>query len=129
MTTYRICKTYSVVMGIFLLTQGIWSFINPMIFGVFTGNIIAAIVNIILGITGIWFGNFRSSRMYNLLLGILLLGISSLWYIDGSEGIIKQLLNVNEPVIYLNTIAGSVALLLGIITPRRKHEYNVALLF
>jgi len=104
---------FAVVVGAFLLIEGIWGLFSPIVFGVLTTNKLHAIIHIGLGATGIWTGMKGGSRPFCIFLGALLLAVGVLRFIPGVGELIVSILNVNHAVAYLNIAVGIVALLVG----------------
>lgn len=101
---------FAIFIGIFLLIEGIWGLFSNVVFGVLTTNTTHAAIHIVLGIVGIYSGYKNRARGFCLFLGILLLIVGILRFIPGADTIVVNLLNVNNPVAYLNIIVGIVAL-------------------
>ncbi len=112
------CGVFSLLVGAFLLVEGIWGLSSPVVFGVLTTNLLHAVIHIVLGLIGIWVGLRTGARKFCLFLGILLVAVGALWFVPGIGSIITSLLNVNAAVAYLNLAVGAVALVLALV-PRQ----------
>lgn len=110
---------FAIVLGIFLVTEGIWGIFSPVVFWVFTTNILHAVIHLFLGVTAIYLGSRNQARKFCLFAGILLLTVGILYFIPGADEFVISLLNVNNAVTYLNIIAGIIAILLALLTPKR----------
>lgn len=110
-----VCGPFAILVGAFLLVEGIWGFFSPVVFGVFTTNMLHAVIHVALGVIGLWVGLKSDARTYCLFLGVLLVAVGALWFVPGVGAIITSLLNVNVAVAYLNLAVGAVALVLAFI--------------
>ncbi len=105
---------FAILIGLFLLIEGIWELFSPVVFVVLTGNLLHGVIHITLGLLGIWLGWTARARGYCIFLGLLLLLVGGLWFVPGPKELIVQLLNVNQAVAILNLIVGAISLLLGL---------------
>ncbi len=53
---------FALLVGAFLLIEGVWGLTSPVVFGVLTTNTLHAIIHIVLGIVGIAAGWQRRAR-------------------------------------------------------------------
>jgi hypothetical protein len=113
------CGLFALVVGAFLLVEGIWGLSSPVVFGVLTTNLLHAVIHIVLGVTGIWTGLRTGARRFCLFLGVLLVAVGALWFVPGIGSIITSLLNVNAAVAYLNLGVGALALVLALVPQQR----------
>ncbi|GAB2775666.1 hypothetical protein [Salinimicrobium soli] len=114
---------YAILIGILLLIQGIWNLIDPPFLGIFTSNVLHAVIHILLGLAGIWRGIVGNAFGYSLFLGVILLAVGVLFYIEVIGDIIEELLNVNEPVALLNIGIGLLSLFMALAVGRnRRYE-------
>jgi hypothetical protein len=125
----KICNIFSIITGFYLLIQAVWLLAIPVSLGTSGTNFILLLSNFIVGVLGIYLGNKDHSRQYNLVIGLLHLSISFLWYLNIANEMIIKLLNMNSMIATLHLIFGITGLLLGIVTPKRKHSYNAILLY
>jgi hypothetical protein len=102
---------FAILIGIFLLIEGIPGLSSNLVFGVLATNMNHAVIHIILGIVGIWLGYRDHARSYCIFLGILLLVVGILRFIPGPDSLLVILLNVNPAVAYLNIAVGALALI------------------
>ncbi len=113
------CGAFAVVVGAFLLVEGIWGLSSPVVFGVLTTNLLHAVIHIVLGVIGLWTGLRTGARRFCLFLGVLLVVVGGLWFVPGVGSIITSLLNVNAAVAYLNLGVGALALVLALVPQHR----------
>jgi len=104
---------FAILIGAFLLIEGIWGLTSEVVFGVLTTNRTHAIIHIVLGLIGIATGVRRQARGFCIFLGILLLAVGVLRFVPGASEIIVSILNVNIAVAWLNIVVGAVALLVS----------------
>jgi len=107
------CGLFAILVGAFLLIEGVWGLSSPVVFGVLTTNTLHAVIHVTLGVIGIWVGIKGGARKYCLFLGVLLLAVGVMWFIPVARSMITSLLNVNAAVTYLNLVVGAVALVLA----------------
>ncbi|MEO6223078.1 MAG: DUF4383 domain-containing protein [Vicinamibacterales bacterium] len=107
------CGVFAILVGAFLLIEGVWGLSSPVVFGVLATNLLHAVIHIALGAIGIWVGLKSGARKYCLFLGGLLVAVGALWFVPVVGPIITSLLNVNAAVAYLNLVVGAVALVLA----------------
>ena len=112
------CKTFAVLVGAFLLVEGIWGLSSPVVFGVLTTNTLHAVIHIVLGAVGLWAGLKSGARQFCLFLGVLLVAVGALWFVPGVSALIRSLLNVNAAVAYLNLAVGAIAIVLALAAGR-----------
>lgn len=111
------CGVFAIVVGCFLLVEGIWGLGSPVVFGVLATNTLHAAIHIVLGVIGIFCGLRGGARRYCLFLGILLLVVGVLWFVPGAGDLVRSLLNANQAVAVLNLVVGAVALALALQAP------------
>ncbi len=109
---------FAILVGAFLLIEGIWGLTSEVVFGVLTTNVTHAIIHIVLGIIGIVLGWKRRARGFCIFLGALLLAVGVLRFVPGAGELTVQILNVNTAVAWLNIVVGAVALLLAFAAPK-----------
>ena len=105
---------FAIVIGAFLLIEGIWGLTSPVVFGILTTNLTHAVIHIVLGLIGIATGWRRQARGFCIFLGILLLAVGLLRFVPGASELIVSLLNVNIAVAWLNIAIGAVVLLVSL---------------
>src|ERR1700712_2166488 len=95
-------RLFALVLGAFLLIEGIWGLFSPVVFGVLTTNTTHAVIHIVLGVAGIWTSLQGGTRPYTLFVSILLLAVGVLRFVPGVGDLIVNLLNVNPDVAMVN---------------------------
>ena len=85
MNRARLCEIFAMLAGAFLLVEGIWGMFSNTVFGIFSTNKTHALIHIILGFTGFYFGRQGGARSYCIFLGILLLLVGILRFIYGAD--------------------------------------------
>lgn len=101
---------FAIIIGVFLLLEGLWGMSSDIVFGVLTTNKTHATIHIILGITGIFLGIKQNARPFCISLGLLLVTVGVFRFIDSTQDYIVGILNVNENVGYLNIFLGLISL-------------------
>jgi hypothetical protein len=101
---------WAILLGIFLLVEGLWGLKSPVVFGVLSDNWLHAIIEIVLGIIGIGTGVRGGSRRFCHFVGWLLLIVGVLYWVPVAREIVISLLNVNVYVAGLNIIIGIITL-------------------
>lgn len=101
---------FAIIVGAFLVIEGIWELFSPVVFGVLTSNTLHGTVHIVLGLIGIFAGLRGGARNFCIFLGALLLVVDLLWFIPATNGLIVRLFNVNQPVAILNLIVAVASL-------------------
>lgn len=109
-------NAFALLIGAFLLIEGIFGLTSPVVFGVLTTNLTHAIIHILLGVVGIGLGWMGRARGYCIFLGILLLIVGLLRFVPGASEFVVRILNVNPAVAWLNIVVGAVALLVAFMT-------------
>lgn len=106
------------IIGAFLVIEGIWGLFSPVVFGVLTTNLLHAVIHIVLGAVGIWAGSRGTARRFCIFLGALLVAVGILRFVPGAGDLIVTLLNVNAAVAYFNIVVGLISLAVGLTTQR-----------
>lgn len=108
---------FALVVGIFLIVEGLWGMTSDVVFGVLTTNRLHATIHILLGVLGIYTAMTRGARAWCTSVGILIVVVGILRFVPGVNGIIISLLNVNEAVAIFNIVAGIAALAVARMSP------------
>jgi len=103
-------NVFAISIGIFLLIEGVWGLFSDVVFGIFTTNITHAVIHIILGILGVVLGFRKNAGGFCTFLGILLVLVGLFRFVSGTGEFLIKVLNINEPVAYLNIIVGLISL-------------------
>lgn len=98
-------RGFALVVGAFLLLSGIWGLFSPVVWGVFTTNVLHAIIEIVLGMAGIYMGRNGNARAWAMPVSILLLVVGVFWFVPGLS-IVPELLNVNLALAVVNIAIG-----------------------
>lgn len=114
----KINSRFSILIGAFLLAEGIWGLFSNVVFGTLTTNTLHASIHIILGITGIILGLRQTAREFCVFLGVLLMAVGLLRFVPGASELIIKILNVNAPVAYLNIVVGIASLIMASTTKK-----------
>lgn len=117
-------SVFAILLGCFLLVDGIWGLINPPVFGVLTTNTLHAIIHIFLAIVGLSMGVAGRGRNYCIFVGLLLLVVGICFFIPGADKLVIELLNVNNAVAYLNIGIGVVAFIMVALSRNRPHYHR-----
>ncbi|MBA3646442.1 MAG: DUF4383 domain-containing protein [Gemmatimonadaceae bacterium] len=118
--------TFAIVVGAFLLIEGILGLRSPIVFGLFTTNTTHATIHILLGLVGLAVGISGKARHYCLFLGALLLAVGVLRFVPGIGEILVNLLNVNYAVAVFNIVVGIASLLVARSSPQLTENDRVA---
>jgi len=111
---------YAIIIGIFLLIEGMWGEFSDVVFGVLTTNRTHATIHILLGLVGIWTGLKGGARGFCIFLGVLLIAVGVLRFVPGVGDLIVSLLNVNRAVAYFNIVVGVVSLVVAFVSRRSR---------
>lgn len=109
---------FAIIIGVFLLVEGILGLSRNVVFGVLTTNMNHAVIHILLGVTGLWLGYRNTARSYCIFLGILLLVVGIMRFVPGPGSFLVIILNVNPAVAYLNMAVGVLALITSALSRR-----------
>lgn len=107
------CGMFALIVGVFLLVEGIWGEFSDVVFGVLTTNRLHATIHIVLGIVGIWTGMKGGAREFCIFLGALLLAVGVFRFVPVVGDLMVSLLNVNQAVAIFNIVVGIVSLLIA----------------
>ena len=113
-------RRLAALLGAFLLIEGIWGLMSPVVFGVLTTNIVHAIIHIFLGVLGLFAAPMKFSRGYLFGVGSLLLVVGILRFVPVASDIVVALLNANIPVAYFNIAVGLASLFVAFSAVRAK---------
>ena len=109
---------FAIVIGVFLLVEGIWGMFSPVVFGVLTTNMLHAAIHIVLGLVGIWTGTKGGASPFLMFLGVLLVSVGILRFVPVAGDLLVSILNVNIAVACFNIVVGAVSLLMARSGPR-----------
>ena len=111
---------FALLVGVFLIIEGLWGMVSPVVFGVLTTNRLHASIHIVLGLLGLYTARTHGARMWCTLTGILIIVVGVLRFVPGLGDIIITLLNVNEAVAVFNIVVGAAALLVARTSPAQN---------
>lgn len=111
---------YAILIGLFLLVEGIWGEFSDVVFGALTTNRTHATIHILLGIAGILTGLKGGARGFCMFLGVLLIAVGVLRFVPGVGDLIVSLLNVNQTVAIFNIVVGIVSLIIAFSSGRSR---------
>ncbi len=123
---------FVIILGLFFVIEGFWGFFSPVVFGIFSTNVLHAFIHLLLGFTGLYTGLRNHARKFSLFAGILLLVVGIFYFVPGADDLVIRLLNVNRAVAMLNIIIGVMGILFALLTPKRSltiaqsHNHHVA---
>ena len=112
-------NVFALVLGIYLTIEGVLGLFNPLLFGLFSTNLLHTIIHILLGVTGIYAGLRNHARNFCYFTGFLLLVVGLLFFVPAVEPLLVKLFNLNKAVAIFNIIVGILALLFAMLTPKR----------
>lgn len=115
-----ISDIFAIIIGVFLLVEGIWGEFSDVVFSVLTTNRIHATIHILLGIVGIWAGLKGGSRGFLIFLGLLLAAVGVLWFVPGISAVVVDILNVNQAVAVFNIVVGIGSLIVAFVSRRSR---------
>lgn len=121
MKSGKLINNYSLLLGIFLLAEGIWGLFSDVVFGLMTTNVTHAIIHILLGITGVVLSVTHKAFPFCIFAGAILLIAGILYMIPATKSLTVNLLNMNGQVAVFNTVAGLCAFLVAY--TGKRYEY------
>lgn len=87
---------------------------SQTVFGMFTTNYLYATVNLLIGAVGLYAIKVGRARRFCGSLGLTLLTVGILAFVEGFDDIEKWVLNINDNAAFLNIIAGVVLVCFGL---------------
>jgi hypothetical protein len=117
-------NVFCVVLGIFLLIEGGWGLFSSKVFWVFSTNPLHAMIHLILGTTGIFYGLRNRGRNFSLFIGALLVIVGAFYFVPVVGPFITKILNLNQAVAIFNIVVGIAAILFSYLTPKRQVTTN-----
>ncbi len=125
-------KTFTLLLGLFLVVEGIWGLVSPPVFGILPTNAIRASIHLLFGIAGLAAWKTDNVRKYLSLVGPVILAVGVLYFIPFVKELIVGLLAVDRNVAILNVLVGIIALIvargerhLDPPEPRDRKAYNL----
>ena len=111
-----ITRMLALIIGAFLLIEGIWGEFSDVVFGVLTTNRVRASIHIVLGLIGVFAALKGGARMFLKFGGLISALVGLLWYLPPTNSLMVNILAVNQPVATLNIIVGGIAMLVGFLS-------------
>lgn len=119
------------LLGAFFLVDGVWGLFSPVTFGVLSTNTTHAVIHLLLGVAGLYFGTratMRAARLhddasaargYVGFVGVLLGVVGVAYFVPGLRDVLVDLLNLNSAVAVLNLFVGGLSLIVAGLSGRR----------
>ena len=117
-----IISIVALLIGVFLLIEGVWVEFSDVVFGVLTTNRIRATIHILLGLVGVLTALKGGARSFLIFGGLIIALVGALWLLPPTNPLMVNILAVNQPVAILNIIVGSVALLVAFLGNRANNS-------
>lgn len=118
MKSGSLINNYSLLLGIFLLAEGIWGLFSNTVFTFMTTNLNHAVIHIVLGVAGIVLSITHKAHGYLIVTGLILAIAGALYMIPATTALMVQWLNINEVVAVFNVVAGLIALMVAYVGNR-----------
>ncbi len=115
---------FAIVIGLFLIVEGIWGLTSQVVFRILTTNQTHAIIHIVLGGIGFITGFMGRARGFCIFLGVLLIAVGVLRFVPGASEIVVRILNVNIAVAWVNIVIGLIALIVSFL-PREATRAEI----
>ena len=104
-------KTYGMVIGAVLVLLGLVGFVNNPILGLFGVNVAQDILHLVGGAVIIWLAMKGSAKATNMWVGIVALVVGLLWFAEGIDGgLLNLIFGINAAISYLHIAVGVVSL-------------------
>ena len=104
-------KTYAMVIGVVLLLLGLVGFVNNPILGIFGVNIYQDLLHLVGGALILWLAMKGSAKSTNMWVGIIALVVGILWFAEGLDGgLLNLIFGINAAISYLHIAVGVVSL-------------------
>jgi ABC-type enterochelin transport system permease subunit len=111
-------RLVALLVGAFLVVEGVWGLFSPEVFGVLTINHTRAIIHLLLGL-GAWWASSRGVVSYLTFLGLVISAVALLWAMPATRGLVFEILAVNRPGAVLDGVVGPVCLLTALLSGRQ----------
>lgn len=118
MKSGSLINNYALLLGIFLLSEGIWGLFSTTVFRFMTTNLNHAIIHIVLGAVGIVLSITHKAYGYLIATGLVLAAAGALYMIPATTHLMVRWLNMNEVVAVFNVVAGGIALMVAYVGNR-----------
>ena len=104
-------KTYAMVIGAVLVLLGLAGFVNAPILDIFGVNIAQDVLHLVGGALILWLAMKGSAKPTNMWVGIIALVVGLLWFAEGLDGCLLNLIfAINAAISYLHIAVGVVSL-------------------
>ena len=104
-------KTYAMVIGAVLVLLGLVGFVNNPILGLFGVNVAQDVLHLVGGALIIWLAMKGSAKPTNMWVGIIALVVGILWFAEGLDGgLLNLIFGINAAISYLHIAVGVVSL-------------------
>jgi uncharacterized membrane protein len=117
-------SVFALLLGCFLLVEGIWGLMDPPVFGILATNDLHAVIHIVLAIIGLCMGVAGRGRNYSIFVGSLLLIVGICFFIPGADKFVTRLLNISKEVALLNIGIGVLAFLMVALSRNLPNRYR-----
>ncbi len=117
-------SVFAILLGCFLLIQGIWGLIDPPVFGVLGTNTLQAILHIVLAIIGLCMGVAGRGRNYLISAGMLFAIAGLCYFIPATRSMVLDLLNINKIAAILNIGITAVSFLMVGLSRHQPGRYR-----
>jgi hypothetical protein len=111
-------SAWAILLGLFLLVEGVWGLKSPVVFGLLTTNWLHACIHILLGLIGLASGLRGGGRGFCLVVGWLLLLVGVLYFVPVATEFVTPLLNLSVYAAGLNIVVGLMSLIIARISRR-----------
>ena len=106
-------RQFALLVGAFLIVEGVLELNHSTVFGVFATNTTHGVIHLVLGIVGLLAALKGRASQFLTFLGALLLLVGVLWFIPPTRSMPENFFNVNRAVAIFNVILGGVSLLVA----------------
>lgn len=101
----------TLLVSLFLATEGAWGLLNPPAFGLLPTNVLRASIHLVLGLLGFAVLRTGQVRGYLSLVGSIVFAVGLGWFLPVVGDIIRSLLAVDRNGALINVALGLLALL------------------
>ena len=104
-------KTYAMVIGAVLVLLGLVGFVYNPILGLFRVNLAQDLLHLVGGALILWLAMKGSAKPTNMWVGIIALVVGLLWFAEGLDGgLLNLIFAINAAISYLHIAVGVVSL-------------------
>ena len=99
------------VIGVVLVLLGLVGFVNNPILGIFGVNVYQNVLHLVGGALILWLAMKGSAKSTNMWVGIIALVVGLLWFAEGLDGgLLNLIFGINAAISYLHIAVGVVSL-------------------